>query len=91
MKPFFRIKSRLAFRLFNLWHTVGFLFKQFLTIGVCVVLTMLRNAVLFLVMQRLPQEQKGAHDQLARLRRLNMLKEEIIYLARRFVRVLLGD
>lgn len=51
-----RIKNWLTFRLFNLWHTVGFFFKPFLTIGVCLVLTVLLSALLFLVMQWLPQE-----------------------------------
>lgn len=56
MKRHCRIKSWLTFRLFNLWHTIGFLFKPFLTIGVCLLLTVLLNALLFLVMQWLPEE-----------------------------------
>lgn len=56
MKQYHRIKNWLAFRLFNLWHTIGFLFKPFLTIGVCLILTVLLNALLFLVMRWLPEE-----------------------------------
>lgn len=56
MRNVHRIKRWLAFRLFNLWHTIGFLFKPFLTIGVCLILTVLLNALPFLVMQWLPQE-----------------------------------
>lgn len=56
MKQLCRIRKWVAFRLFNIWHTVGFLFKPFLTIGVCLILTVLLNALLFLVMQWLPEE-----------------------------------
>lgn len=56
MKHIDRTWHWLAFRLFNLWHTIGFLFKPFLTIGVCLVLTVLLNALLFLVMRWLPEE-----------------------------------
>lgn len=55
MKPIYRIKGWLAFRLFNLWHTIGFLFQPFLTIGVCLILTVLLNALLLLVMRWLPE------------------------------------
>lgn len=38
-----------------------------------------------------PQEQKDAHDKLARQRRIRLLKEEILYLPRRLMRNLIGD
>ena len=38
-----------------------------------------------------PQEQKDAHDKLARQRRMRLLKEEILYFPRRLMRNLIGD
>lgn len=38
-----------------------------------------------------PQEQKDAHDKLARERRMKLLKEELLYLPRRLMRILIGD
>lgn len=38
-----------------------------------------------------PQEQKKAHDQLARQRRIRLRKEEILYFPRKMMRKLIGD
>lgn len=61
MKRIDRILPWLTFRLFNLWHTVGFLFKPFLTIGVCLILTVLLNALLFLVMHAVQSDLRIDH------------------------------